>query len=119
MGKGDNATVLEQAVRDWNRGDLAAYLRLYDEHVILHGLAPGIDAVRSMYAGMWRIFPNSELALDDVIAEGDKLACRYTWRGVDPKTGQQVVTPGVTIMHFRRGKVAERWDFEGTEHNVR
>ncbi|MGH2819087.1 MAG: nuclear transport factor 2 family protein [Actinomycetota bacterium] len=114
----DNAAVLRQAIDDWNAGDLVGYMELYDPSVTLHGVPPGIDAVRSMYAGMWRAFPGSHLSLDDVITEGEKLACRYTWQGSNAKGGETVVMPGVTIMHFRNGKRVERWDFEGTEQNI-
>jgi predicted ester cyclase len=108
----DNAAVLEQAIGAWNRADLAGYLELYDEAVVLHGVPPGIDGVRSMYEGVWRAYPGSQLALDEVIVQGDRLACRYTWRANDANSGAFLV-PGATIMHFRAGKCVERWDFEG------
>ena len=113
-----NVTVLERAIEAWGRRDLEAYLKLYDADVVLHGLEPGLGAVREMYAHVWQAYPRSGLQLDDVISEGDKLACRYTWRATDTSTGEAFVVPGVTIMHFRDGKVRERWDFEGTERNV-
>jgi hypothetical protein len=114
----DNAGVLQQAIEDWNRGDLDAYMRLYTDDVVVHGLAPGIEAVRRMYRGVWRAYPGSTLQLDDVIVQGERLACRYTWSAVDRTSGQPFSVPGVTIMHFRDAKVAERWDFEGSEKNV-
>ena len=118
MAETENAQALERAVAAWNRGDLNVYLDLYDADVVLHGLPRGIAGVRSMYEGVWRAYPNSSLTLDDVIVQGEKLACRYTWRATDPKTNEPFVTPGVTIMHFAAGKCRERWDFEGGEANV-
>jgi ketosteroid isomerase-like protein len=114
----DNAQVLDDAVAAWNRGDLDAYLELYDPEIRLHGLGPGIASVRSMYRGMFAYFPGSQLSLEDVLVDGDKLACRYTVRGMNRKTGEELVLPGVTIMHFRNGRCVERWDFEGTDRNV-
>lgn len=35
-----------------------------------------------MYARVWRAFPGSQLVLEGVITQGDKLACRS--RGADP-----------------------------------
>jgi ketosteroid isomerase-like protein len=118
MNARGNAQVLEEAVAAWNRGDLDGYLELYDPEVNLHGLEPGIANVRAMYRGMFAYYPGSQLTLEDVLAESDKLACRYTVRGTNRKTGEDLNLPGVTIMHFRGGRVVERWDFEGTERNV-
>ena len=114
----DNAAVLRRAIDDWNAENLVGYMELYDPAITLHGASPGIDGVRSMYEGMWRAFPGSRLMLDDVITQGDKLACRYTWRGSNAKSGETVVMPGVTIMYFKEGKCVQRWDFEGTEQNI-
>ena len=114
----DNATALATAVAAWNRGDLDGYLELYDPQILLHGLEPGIDSVRAMYRGMFAFYPGSQLTLEDVLVDGDRLACRYTVRGTNRKTREELVLPGVTIMHFRDGLVVERWDFEGTERNV-
>lgn len=114
----DNRAVLEQAISDWNNDNLSGYLRLYDAGAVLHGLSPGIDSVRAMYEGVWATFPGSRLFLDDVVAEGDKVACRYTWRAKSAANGETVTMPGITILHFRDGRCVERWDFEGQEQNV-
>jgi len=114
----DNRAVLAQAIDDWNNDNLSEYLKLYDASVVLHGLPPGIDSVRTMYEGMWAAFPGSRLTLEDVVAEDDKVACRYTWRATSADTAEMVAMPGVTILHFREGRCVERWDFEGLEENV-
>lgn len=117
MGDGPAAT-LDQAIQEWNRGDLDSYLRLYAPDIVLHGLESGIESVRRMYAGVWRIYPGSRLTLEDVIVEGERLACRYTWYATSASDGESITVPGVTILHFRNGRCIERWDFEGSETNV-
>jgi len=55
-----NRRVVEQAIDNWNRGDLLEYLRLYDDGVVLHGYAglePGLESVRRFYEDWWRAFP--------------------------------------------------------------
>jgi predicted ester cyclase len=118
MSAQDLAAVLQRAIDSWNRAELDAYLELYGPGVILHGVPPGIEGVRRMYAGVWRAYPGSQLTLEDVIVEGNRLACRYTWRATNARSGESVTVPGVTILHFRDGKCTERWDFEGSEANV-
>jgi predicted ester cyclase len=114
----ENRAVLAQAIEDWNNDNLSEYLKLYDPSVVLHGLSPGIDAVRAIYEGIWTAFPRSRLTLDDVLAEDDKVACRYTWRAKRAENGELVTMPGITILHFREGRCVERWDFEGQEQSV-
>ena len=114
----ENRAVLAQAIEDWNNDNLSDYLKLYDPSVVLHGLSPGIASVRAMYEGIWAAFPGSRLTLEDVVAEDDEVACRYTWRATSAETGDAVTVPGITILHFRDGRCVERWDFEGQEQNV-
>jgi ketosteroid isomerase-like protein len=118
MATTDNGAVLRNAIDAWNEGDLPRYLELYDADVVLHGLPPGIRSVRAMYTGMWREYPGSQLRVADLFAEGDKVACRYTFTANARKTGESMTMPGITILHFRDGRCVERWDFEGQESNV-
>jgi steroid delta-isomerase-like uncharacterized protein len=66
-------------------------------------------------------FPDAVYSLDDSIAEGDKVANRYTLRGTHkgafmgiPPTGKQIAVKGVNIYRISEGKIAETWDFLDT-----
>jgi predicted ester cyclase len=79
----DNEAVLRRAVSRWNEGDIAGYLELYDADVVPHGLPgvePGLESFRGYYEALWAAFPGARLTLDDVISEGDEVACRFTLR---------------------------------------
>jgi predicted ester cyclase len=53
-----------------------------------------------------------------VIAEGDKVAIRYTSRGthqgetggLGPPTGRQIELGGIAVQRFEDGKIVEFWD---------
>ena len=54
--------------------------------------------------------------MEDVIAEGDKAACRVSQRATHrgtfqgmPATGKQVTQTGIDILRFADGKIVERW----------
>jgi predicted ester cyclase len=76
----------------------------------------------------WAAFPGNQLALDDVVAEGEQVACRFTVQGVHrgdlqgiPPTGKDVRVDGITILRFAGGKCVERWnqaDFLGLLHQL-
>ena len=62
-------------------------------------------------------FPDIRFSLDQILVEDERLALRVTARGTHqglfmgiPATGKQVVFGGMTFIHFRNGKLAERWD---------
>lgn len=122
----ENRTALERAIGRWNEGDLAGYLELYDPGAVLHGyqgVEPGREGIRRFYEAFWAAFPSSQITLDDVIAGGDEVACRFTLRATHegefngiPATGKEVTLPGATILRFAYGRCVERWsqaDFLG------
>ncbi len=67
-------------------------------------------------AGLAAAFPDVQLMVDDMIAEGDRVAFRTTIRathkgvlsGIQP-TGKQITVTELEILHFENGKIAEQW----------
>src|SRR4051812_6753616 len=62
-------------------------------------------------------FPDLHLTVEDEIAEGDRVASRFTVRGTHqgelmsiPPTGKQITVTGITICRFEDGKVVEEWE---------
>ena len=114
-----NRQTVQQAVDCWNRGDLADYLKLYSDDVVLHGYAgvePGLANVRRFYEAWWQAFPGSRLVPKDIIAAGDRVACRFAieathsgpFQGI-PGSGKPILVSGFTILRFVDGKCVERW----------
>lgn len=115
-----NRATLEQAIENWNEGNLDGYLKLYDPGVVMHGyqgMEPDLEGVRRFYEAFWAAFPESRITLEDVISEGDEVACRFTLRATHggdfngiPATGVEVSLPGITILRFAGGKCVELWN---------
>lgn len=113
--------VFQRAIDNWNNGNLAAYLELYDSQIVLHGfppgLPPGVAGAALFYEEVWRAFPNPQLMIDQVVVEGDVLACRYRLQATHqgefmgvPATGKAVLVPGMTMLRLANGKCVERWN---------
>ena len=110
---------LSAAVESWNAGDLDGYLRLYDEGIRLHGYSPEpMDKaqVRGFYEGIFSAFGTPKLRFDEILWDGDACTIRFTMTGRHvqefmgvPATGTTITLPGITILHFHGGKVAERF----------
>ncbi len=67
-------------------------------------------------AGYEASFPRYALEEEDLIAEGDKVVLRFTFRATYaggfmniPATGQQVAMPGIIIYRIADGKIVEHW----------
>lgn len=126
MSAEDNKAILERAREQWNAQDGPGYLALYDASATLHGypgLEPDPDGIRRFYEAFWAAFPGSQLTFEDMIAEDNKVAMRFTVRATHlgefqgiPPSGRQVTLEGITILRFVAGKCVERWnqaDFPG------
>jgi predicted SnoaL-like aldol condensation-catalyzing enzyme len=52
-----------------------------------------------------------EFLIEDLIAEGDKVAVRWRWRSTNVKYGEpkEVTSQGISIFHFNDGKIGELW----------
>ena len=66
--------------------------------------------------GYREAFPDLELIVNQVVAEGDHAAIRWTAKGTHKgdlfgiaPTGKQTTVTGITIDHWVDGKVAEAW----------
>jgi predicted ester cyclase len=57
-----------------------------------------------------------ERTLEDMVAQGDRVAVRVSWRGVHkgplmgiPATGKRIRVSAIGILRIADGRVAERW----------
>lgn len=80
--------------------------------------AVGIEGFTDRVTTALTAFPDIQIAVDDEIAEGDKVACRWTVTGTHqgefgdiPPTGKVVTRAGVAIYRLVNGKIAENWLF--------
>ncbi len=76
----------------------------------------GRDAYKHVVAMFRAAFPDLRTTVDDLLAEGDKVAARWTFSGTHqgaflgiPPTGKQVTGTGTSIARIEDGKVAENW----------
>ena len=86
------------------------------EHSPLPGTDPGLEGFKQSIKILRTAFPDLHFTIDDMIAEGDLLAARYTMRGTYqgefmgiPPTGKQVTFSSMEMNRIIDGKVAEHW----------
>lgn len=77
----------------------------------------GPDGIRERMTAWRSAFPDLSTSIEDLIAEGDRVALRSIARGTNsgefagnPSTGKQMAVEWESIYRFEDGKVAEMWD---------
>ena len=127
------ALVLDAFQRLWNEGDETAVAERYHPSHVLHDPVyhlellgwEGILEVARRYRAA---FPNTRFDIEDHLAEGDRVATRWTVRGTHlgsllgiPPTGRQIVVSGISIARLEAGLIAETWvswDALGLLHQI-
>ena len=104
-----------------NKGNLSVADELVATGFVDHNppgpdLAPGLEGMKQVFAMFRSAFPTQTLAVEDQIAEGDKVVSRLTFRGTNegelmgvPPTGKTVTIGIVYIFRMDGGQIVERW----------
>ena len=108
----------------WNKGRADAIDEMFDEHGIAHGLADdpsnpitGPRGFRPFHETFRQAFPNMIIDVEDLVAEGDRVAARCAVRGKHEgefmgraATQSPVEFTGITIVRIKNGKIVEAWN---------
>ncbi len=77
----------------------------------------GPEGAKQFEAMLRSGFPDLSVTVEDQLAEGDRVATRWTFRGTHhgefqgiPPTGKQVTMKGITIFRIANGKLIEGWN---------
>jgi steroid delta-isomerase-like uncharacterized protein len=106
-----------------NGRNVEALTAVLADDFVNHGAIPGSqgrDALPRILSTLWKAMPDMKYRLDDVVADGDRVACRVTLTGTQtgplefrniqlPATGREVATEQLHIFRLANGKVAEHW----------
>ena len=104
----------------WDKGSLAAIDELYATDFVwrwaLPGMAPNREGYKQCVTMNFAAFAEVHCTVEDIVAEGDKVALRWTWGGTHKgkymgiaPTGKQVTLTGIVISRIVGGKNVEEW----------
>jgi len=78
--------------------------------------ATGAELLKEVFARLHRAFPDLRIAVEDLIAEGDKVVARDTVTGTHqgeymglPASGKSITYNEIFICRFAGGRIAETW----------
>ena len=109
----NKAFVQRYVEEPWNKGNVDALDELCAPNFHLEGFG-GVEAFKEAIRGFRKSFPDLHFTVEEIIAEGDKVAYRWTARGTHQgeyqgiaPTGKTVTSTGITIIRIVDGKVVE------------
>jgi steroid delta-isomerase-like uncharacterized protein len=105
----------------WNRGRVEAIDELLAPDALVHGLGDGemrgAAAFKPFHAAYREAFPDVRIQIDDMVAEGDQVAFRWTATASHQgnslgfaATNRNVRFQGMGIIRVRNGKLVEGWN---------
>ena len=123
MSTEENKAVVRRAYEEFNKGQeaaMAAMEELCAPDYVWHGTGvwPDMDlaGMKQLTTALWTAFPDAHVVVEDLLAEGDKVVSRATFRGTHqgefmgiPPTGKQVSVTGIEIGRIKDGKFVEGW----------
>lgn len=98
-----------------------SYFDFYGENLIIYGfpsnLPPNKDGFKNFIRTLWNAFPDIQITFEDMIAEQNKVACRYFLTGthngdfLDIKPTNRIFkVNGMTIFAFQDELINQRWN---------
>jgi steroid delta-isomerase-like uncharacterized protein len=110
-----------EEVVNQRRIDLAEEIFAPDfvNHAAVPGQESGLESLKQFFAMIDAGFPDFQVTVEDLFAEGDKVAVRFTFLGTHEgefmgiaPTGKRVTMPGIDILRVVDGKIVELWGQE-------
>jgi len=112
--------IVEKYVEYWNTADFAGIENLLHTDFEIFTSpkfesSSGIDHFKENIINLHTAYPDFKLILDEMIIDVDKAAGRwtitgtYTEHGSTPPTGKSIKVKGMSILHFKDGKIVDEW----------
>ena len=119
----ENKNLVRRYQDIYNSNNLDDLLEVVSEDLltpkIMAGVPHGIEGAKAAHQIMLAGFPDYQTVIDDLIADGDKVAVRITMSGTHtgsfmgiPPTNKFISFTGIYIARIANGKIVEHWGEE-------
>lgn len=125
MSAEEGMALMRDFIDEWNKGDMQALDKIVEETVdpnfVNHSAANaeearGPEGVKKVFGAFRAAFPDGRTTIEDLVAEGNTVVTRWTFRGTHEgefagfaPTGRSVTLTGINIDRIEGGKFVERW----------
>jgi predicted ester cyclase len=123
MSRDNNIASVRRIVDEVNNmGNLSIADEIIAPGFVGHGggsrEAKGPEGYKQSAAAYRSAFPDFHMSIEDIVADGEEVAWRFTWQatftgpmGNISPTGKKVRQQGIAIWRFEDGKVVEAWGY--------
>ena len=112
--------LLDEYAKAWNTGEVETLDAIADSLFVLYmsphcGPVVGLDTLKAIILHTRAMYPDFTLRPDEIIFTLDAAAVRWTatathsGRNAPSLAGKKVHVPGMSLVHFRDGKVVDEW----------
>ena len=117
----NKALVRHMVEETFNRGNISRFDEFLspdfvEREVLPPGIPAGREGVKRLTAMLHSAFSDFQAAIDDIVAEDDRVVIRMTWTGTHtgefmgvPPTGKNVSFGVIDILRIDGGKCVEHW----------
>ena len=121
MSTEENKTIVRRYQEAYNTNNLDALNEIVAPDFVSHSLAPGLpeglQGGNLMHQMTMAAMSDYQVSIDDLIAEGDRVAARFTMMGTHtgadflglPPSGRKINVSGISIFRIADGKIVEHW----------
>jgi steroid delta-isomerase-like uncharacterized protein len=102
-----------------SKGNLSIADELLSPDFVIHTPLPsssGIEGINEIITTCRAAFEHLNVTIEDMIAEGENVAARFTAHGIHkgdfmglPATGRPITMTGIEIFRIKDGKICELW----------
>ena len=116
----DNKNKVRQVLAAFEASDESAIENLHAPGFVAHGMPPGlspdVEGMKKLAQIIVEGLGESEITIDDLFGEGDRVALRFTHTGVHqgemfgiPPSNRRVTVTGIEIYRMSDARIAEYW----------
>ena len=119
----ENKTIVRRYQEIYNSNELDGLAEVVSDDLltpnIMPAIPPGLEGAKVAHRLMLAGFPDYQTVIEDMLAEGEKVAARIKMTGTNtgefmgiPATGKRVEFTGIYIARISNGKIVEHWGEE-------
>ena len=119
----ENKNIVRRYQEIYNKNELDRLTEVLSEDLltpnIMPGIPPGLEGAKAAHRIMLAGFPDYQTIIEDMVAEGDRVAARIKMIGTHtgdfmgiPPTEKRISFTGIYMVRISNGKIVEHWGEE-------
>jgi predicted ester cyclase len=110
MSTDENKAIVQRFYEEvWNKQHMDAANDVLAPNYAVNGDTRSPEVFKQQFQGFRPDWSTLQLTIEDMVAEGDKVATRWTMHGIWQATGKPVTAQGISFCRIVDGKIQDYW----------